>query len=499
MRSLVVGVGDWERGDEGAGLEVARRIADAGLAGVTAVCWEGAALDLLDAWTGYDRVVVVGAAVAGTEPGRLVRVTAEGPAADRAPQLAEVLRFADATGRRPGKVEVLGIGPAQAEAGAPLSRPVARATRALADRIRWALAHGAPLSVEDPTPWPSLPGAGTLAVWDVEAEIDPGAGVETAVARWEGADACLGFVTGEAAVRGALHASRDGRPRVVAVLDPHSAVYRTLRAHGVDLRCVSSDEPAALEAAIEDGVDQVWLASPAGVRCDVLDVARVARRAAGEGALTVVDVTDGLGVPLRPLSLGADLVVHAGAAALAGSTQLMGGFVAGDAETLRAVAAERDRTDAWLRLDAALRLRDGLRTWPLRAERRAANALAIARHLLRHPHVRDVRYPGLPGHPGREALPTCGVDGHGPTLTFALHGHDATADRDAAAERGDVEALLARLRWARRADGAGANSDGIATSAAIVVSGDDARLRLICGIEDVDDLLDDLEAALVAR
>ncbi len=496
MRSLVVGVGDWERGDEAAGLEVARRIADAGLEGVTAICWEGAALDLLESWAGYDRVVVVGVAVAGTEPGRLLTITADGADAEGAPRLAEALRFANATGRRPAKLDVLGIGPAQADPGTPLSRPVARATRALADRIRWALTHGAPLPLDDATPWPSLSGAGTWAVWSAEPDTPSLAAVETAVRRWEGADACLGFVTGEAAVRGALHASRGGRPRVVAVLDPFSAVQRTLEAHGVDVRNVPGDEPAALEAAIEDGVDQLWLASPAGGRCDVLDLARFARRAAGEGALTVVDVTDGRSVPLRPLSLGADLVVHAGVGALAGNAHVLGGFVAGDADALHGVEAERDRTESWMRVEAAGRLRDGLRSWPLRTERRSTNALGIARHLQRHSHVRDVRYPGLPGHPGRELAPTCGPYGHGPALTFALHGHTRSENGEGAGELADVEALLAHLNWARREEGP---SDGVATAAGVVSSGDDARVRLTCGIEDLDDLLDDLEAALLAH
>jgi hydrogenase maturation protease len=499
MRSLVVGVGDWERGDEAAGLEVARRIADAALEDVTAICWEGAALDLLEAWSGFDRVVVVGAAAPGTEPGRLLSIAADGPDADRAPRLAEALRFANATGRRPARLEVLGIGPAQTEAGAPLSRPVARAARTLAERIRWALTHGAPLPLDDATPWPSLPGAGTLAVWGPEVERGPQESVEMDVRRWEGADACLGFVTGEAAVRGALHASRGGRPRIVAVLDPSSVVLRTIKAHGVAVRCVPGDEPATVEAAIEDGVDQLWLCSPTGVRCDVLDLARLARRAAGEGALTVVDVTDGRSVPLRPLALGADLVVHAGVAALSGSTHVLGGFVAGDAEALRGVAAEREGTDAGMRTEAALRLRDGLRTWPLRAERRSANALAIARHLQRHPRVHDVRYPGLPNHPAREAVPTYGPYGHGPTLTFALHEDGGSANRDPVTDLGEAEAVLARLRWAHPEDGTRTISDGVATLAGTVLSGDDARLRLTCGIEDLDDLLDDLENALIAR
>jgi cystathionine beta-lyase/cystathionine gamma-synthase len=282
---------------------------------------------------------------------------------------------------------------------------------------------------------------------------------------------------------------------VVAVLDWHSVALRTLVAHGVQLRSVAADDATALEAAIDDGVDQLWITSPVGPNLRVFDVARLARRASGEGAVVVFDATGATAVPPHPLRVGADLVVHADVAALAGTgavgqaatgdQELRGGLVAGDAEMVARAVEERSRTDARMRTVTAERLLAGFRSHPLRAERRAANALALARFLKRHPRVRDVVYPGLPGHPDAARVPECGPARWGPMLTCTVDVPDDAAE------------VLGRLRWVRCGE-PDALSDGVVTLCANLGEGDGGgvRLRLTCGIEDADDLLDDLDAAL---
>lgn len=510
MRALVVGVGDWERGDEAAPLEVARRIAETAPDGVTAIGWEGSPLELVDRWAGYDRVVVIYAAAADLEVGGLTAGTpaATGDPLDPEPlnaDLARALALATGPQRVPPPLELvaIGVGPAaQRERGgaqdaAALSPAVARAVRQLGERIRAAIAAGVPVTL-DAVPSAGVPSDATSAAWAGLRPVDgPLGDLEEAVRRWERAGACAAFVTGEAAVRAALHATHGGTPRVVAVLDPHSVALRTLVAHGADLRSVAADDAAALEAAIDDGVDQLWITSPAGAHLRVLDVARLARRASGEGAIVVVDATGATAVPPHPLAMGADLVVHADVAALAGAGavgpaaaadhELRGGLVAGDAELVARTEAERAHTDAPMRPVTAARLLAGFRSLPLRAERRAANALALARYLKRHPRVRDVAYPGLPGHPDAARVPECGPARWGPTLA-------CTVDLPAG-----PEALLARLRWMRCGE-PDALSDGVVTLCAALGEGDGGgvRLRLTCGIEDADDLLDDLDAALGA-
>ncbi len=509
MRALVVGVGDWERGDEAAPLEVVRRVAETALAGVTAIGWEGSPLELLDRWAGYDRVVVVCAGDASVEPGalRAVTVAPGGQPLAPAPVHADLIRaLALATGPErvapPMEVVAIGVGPAVVGAGdaasssaTTLSPAVTRAVRQLSERIRGALARGLPVTL-DAMASTSVPSDATSAAWaGLRSLGGPVGNLEDAVRRWERADACAAFVTGEAAVRAALHATHGGAPRVVAVLDPDSVALRTLVAHGVTLRAVAADDAAALEAAIDDGVDQLWITTPAGPHLRVLDVARLARRASGEGAIVVFDATGAAAVPPHPLVLGADLVVYADVAALAGAgavgdpsasdQELRGGLVAGDADLNARTVQERTRTDVRMRPGTAERLLAGFRSLPLRAERRAANALALARYLKRHLRVRDVAYPGLPGHPDAGRVPECGPARWGPTLA-------CTVDLPEGAD-----AMFARLRWVRRG-ALDARSDGVVTLGAVLAEGDGGgvRLRLTCGIEDADDLLDDLDVAL---
>jgi cystathionine beta-lyase/cystathionine gamma-synthase len=514
MRTLVVGVGDWERGDEAAPLEVARRIADVAPDGVTAIAWEGSPLDLVDRWAGYDRVVIVCTSGAHLGLGQFgtVSVGEEGDGAAPAPLHADLVRaLALATGREriapPLEVVAIGVGAEAADArpvaaggagangAADLSPAVAHAVHQVSERIRTALARGVPVALEAPSVTPR-PSDATSAAWAGLRSMDgPVDDLEEAVRAWERGDACAAFVTGEAAVRAALHATHGTAPRVVAVLDPHSVALRTLVAHGVGLRTVAAYDAAALEAAIDDGVDQLWITSPVGPDLRVLDVARLAQRASGEGAVVVFDATGATAVPTHPLAHGADLVVHADVAALAGAGaighptaadhELRGGLVVGDAELVARAVLERSRTDTRMRAATAERLTAGFRSHPLRAERRAANALALARFLKRHPSVRDVAYPGLDGHPDAGRVPHSGPSRCGPTVTFTA---DLTAGTDA---------VYTRLRWVRCGE-PDARSDGVATLCASLgdAPGGGVRLRLTCGIEDAEDLLDDVDAAL---
>ncbi|MFN2322627.1 MAG: PLP-dependent transferase [Trueperaceae bacterium] len=509
MRALVVGVGDWERGDEAAPLEVARRIAETASDGVSAIGWEGSPLELVDRWAGYDRVVVVYAGETDLEVGGLSAVAwaTQGGALRPAPVDAELVRaLALASGPEriapPLELVAIGVGPSAhrehdgAHGGAAgMSPAVSRAVRWLSERLRTALAGGLALTL-DAMPSATVPSDATSAAWAGLRTADgPVGNLEDAIKCWEHADACAAFVTGEAAVRAVLHATHGDKPRVVAVLDWNSVALRTLVAHGTQLRSVAADDATALEAAIDDGVDQLWITSPVGPNLRVFDVARLARRASGEGAVVVFDATGATAVPPHPLRVGADLVVHADVAALAGAgavgiaaagdQELRGGLVAGDAELVARLVEERGRNDAQMRPGAAERLLAGFRSHPLRAERRAANALALARFLKRHPRVRDVVYPGLPGHPDAGRVPECGPTRWGPLLTCTVDVPDHATD------------VRGRLRWIRCGE-RDALSDGVVTLCTNLGEGDGGgvRLRLTCGIEDADDLLDDLDAAL---
>jgi cystathionine gamma-synthase len=201
----------------------------------------------------------------------------------------------------------------------------------------------------------------------------------------------------------------------------------------------------------------------------------------------VVDNTFATPLLQRPLELGAEVVVHSVTKFLAGHSDLvMGAVVTGNTDWEEALRRRRSLHGAVPGpLEAFLALR-GVRTLAVRLDRAQANAAELARRLAAHPGVSLVRYPGLAEHPGHE-LASQQMDGFGAMLSFEVHGGAPAADALCDAVRlcvhatslGGVETLLERRqRW----EGEEATPPGL--------------VRVSVGIEDVEDLWHDLEAAL---
>lgn len=243
-------------------------------------------------------------------------------------------------------------------------------------------------------------------------------------------------------------------------------------------------------AAVLPGTALVWAESPTNPMLEVADLPAIVAAAHEAGALVVVDNTFATPLGQRPLTFGADVVVHSVTKALAGhSDVVLGAAVTGD-------PALRARLDAYRRTHGAiagpwevwLALR-GLRTLALRVERAQANAQVLAERLAAHPDVVEVRYPGLPTDPGH-AVATRVLDGYGAIIGVRPAGGPDAADRVVAAVRlwvpatslGGVESMLERRRR-------------FATESATVP---EDLLRLSVGVEDVADLWRDLDGALRA-
>ncbi|TGO04288.1 trans-sulfuration enzyme family protein [Serinibacter arcticus] len=274
-------------------------------------------------------------------------------------------------------------------------------------------------------------------------------------------------------------AERSGvRPRLVDIADT-AAVRAAIRGDGADLGAADTG-PAAL----------VWLETPTNPMLEIADVAAISAAAHEVGAIVVVDNTFATPLLQRPLELGADVVVHSVTKYLAGHSDVILGAVVTRDENLLARVRQRRTTaggvagpfEAWL----ALR---GLRTLALRVERAQANAHELARRLQDHPAVLAVAYPGLPDHPQHE-LATNQMDGYGSILTLRVRGGAAAAARLTggvhlwlpATSLGGVESMVERRRrWPNEAP---------------TVPED--LLRVSVGIEDVEDLWDDLDQALRA-
>lgn len=250
-----------------------------------------------------------------------------------------------------------------------------------------------------------------------------------------------------------------------------------------------ADTDAVLAAA--EGADLVLLESPTNPMLEVADLPAILAGTRRLGVLSCVDSTFTTPLLQRPLAWGADIVVHSATKYLAGhSDVVLGAATVEDPELRQRLHAHRSRHGAipgpfetWL----ALR---GMRTLSLRVERAGANAAEIARRLRGAPGVRAVRYPGLTGDPGHERAAQQLRGGFGAIVGLEVDGDAAAADRVVEAMRlwvpatslGGVESLVERRR--RHPEEPHTVPESL--------------LRLSAGIENVEDLWEDLEQALDA-
>ena len=253
---------------------------------------------------------------------------------------------------------------------------------------------------------------------------------------------------------------------------------------GVEVRLVPTDD-AAIRAAIP-GASMVWLETPSNPELTVLDVPALADAAHADGALLVVDNTVATPLAQRPLELGADLSFCSGSKMLTGHSDLILGTVAARRPVhLEPVRAWRSRNGAipgpfevWL-------AHRSLATLDVRSQRQCANAQALAEALVAHPAVRDVRYPGLPDHPGH-ALAMRQMRGRcGPVVAFSV------ADAQTAQQFLSASALIVE---ATSFGGAHTTAERRARWCTDQVP--EGFIRLSAGLEDTADLVADLTGAL---
>ncbi|WP_432496483.1 trans-sulfuration enzyme family protein [Kineococcus gypseus] len=318
--------------------------------------------------------------------------------------------------------------------------------------------------------------------------------LEEALGALEGGGA-LTFASGMAAVAAALHLAPAGATVLVprgAYNGTHAllallAEQRRLRVHPVDVTDVAAVR-AGLAAV--GGPAVLWLESPTNPLLEVADLAALAAAGRERGALVVVDNTFATPLLQRPLDLGADVVVHAVTKYLSGHSDVLLGAVVTRSEDLRARLGRHRTLHGAIPgpMEAFLALR-GLRTLPLRLERSQRSAAELALRLRGHRAVARVRHPSLPDDPGHELARTQ-MRGFGAIVSVEVAGGATAADAVVGAvclwvpatSLGGVESLVERRR--RHAG----EPDVVPQQ----------LLRLSVGVEDLEDLWEDLSQALDA-
>jgi cystathionine gamma-synthase len=256
---------------------------------------------------------------------------------------------------------------------------------------------------------------------------------------------------------------------------------------------VDTSDLAAVKAALRPGRTRlVWLETPANPLWTVSDIAAVAELAHAAGARLAVDSTVATPVLSRPLTLGADLVMHSATKYLNGHSDLIAGALVTRAEddAWRRIKALRAENGAVLGSFEAWLLLRGMRTLVPRMSWACRSAQRIAEHFAAHRHVAEVLYPGLPSFAGHAAAKRQMQGGFGAMLSIRVQGGEAAAIATAA----NVEL------W-KRATSLGGVESLIEHRASVEGAGTPVPpdlLRLSVGIEDADELIADLDQALAA-
>ncbi|MCZ0735089.1 aminotransferase class V-fold PLP-dependent enzyme [Phreatobacter sp. AB_2022a] len=261
--------------------------------------------------------------------------------------------------------------------------------------------------------------------------------------------------------------------------------------YGYRTSFVDTADLAAVKAAIEPGKTKlVWLETPSNPLWTVSDIAAISEAAHAAGAVVAVDSTVATPVFTRPLALGADIVMHAATKYLNGHSDVVAGAL-----------VTREKNDLWARIrrvrsmhgqilgpfEAFLLMR-GMRTLHVRVEAQARAALKLAERLTGHPDVAEVLYPGLASHPQHALAARQMTGGFSGMLSIRVRAGEAAA----------VSAAARVALW-KRATSLGGVESLIEHRASIEGAGSPCPtdlLRLSVGLEDADDLFDDLDRAL---
>ena len=317
--------------------------------------------------------------------------------------------------------------------------------------------------------------------------------LERALATLEDGAAALAFSAGSAATLGVLHALSPG-DHVIAGTDVFYGTLILLKSlmsnWGLTYSLVNQQELSAVEKAMTPRTRLIWVETPSNPLLSVSDIAGIVAIAKKSNVLLVCDNTVATSMNQRPLQLGADITMHSVTKYISGHSDVLGGALifreAGALfEKIRAIQREGGSVpspfEAWLTLR-------GMQTFPYRMRAHCENAQKVAEFLSKHPKVEAVHYPGLPTHPGHQ-IAARQMSAFGGLMSIQVKGGQAEAFKVCGAVKifthatslGGTHSLIEHRRS---------------------VEGENSRspenlLRLSVGIEHPDDLIEDLDQALL--
>nr|WP_270182015.1 cystathionine gamma-synthase family protein [Alkalihalobacillus sp. CinArs1] len=324
---------------------------------------------------------------------------------------------------------------------------------------------------------------------------------EDKVKALEGAEAATSFSTGMAAISNTLATFLFPGDRIVSIKDTYGGTNKIftefLPMLNVDVMLCETGNHELIEEEVEKGCRILYLETPTNPTVKITDIKRMVKAAHRVGALVVVDNTFATPINQNPLEFGADLVIHSATKFLGGHADALGGVVCGNNNLVEKIYHYREINGATMDPMSAYLLLRGMKTLKLRVQKQCDNAMKVATYLTSQALVEEVYYPGLENHPGHEIAKQQMKD-YGGMFSFAVKGGVET-----------VKHLLPKLTFANRAANLGAVETTVGPSrttshvectpeerAAMGIP--EGLIRYSAGIEDVEDLIDDLEQAFQA-
>ena len=316
----------------------------------------------------------------------------------------------------------------------------------------------------------------------------------------ENAEAATSFASGMAAISNTLGTFLQSGDRVVSIKDSYGGTNvifnEFLPPLNIDVCLCETDDQEQIMSEITKGCQVLYLETPTNPTIKITDIKKLSAVAKKVGAIVVVDNTFATPINQNPLSLGADIVLHSASKYLGGHADALGGVICGSKELVEKVYHYREINGATLAPMDAYSLIRGMKTLKLRIERQNESAMKIAKYLQNHPIIEHVNYPGLENHPGHKIAKEQMHGGYGGMLSFAVKG-----DLDA------IKKFLPKLKYAHMAANLGCVETVVGpplTTSHVECSANERAaagipeglVRYSTGIEDVDDLINDLEQAL---
>lgn len=318
--------------------------------------------------------------------------------------------------------------------------------------------------------------------------------LEAVLAALEGGEGCAVFGSGMAASTAIMQTLEPGA-RILIPRDIYHGTRKLMTTYmvswGVEVTEVDMTDPGQVEEAVDSRTRLLWVESPSNPLLQIVDIRKLSRICKEHGLLLVVDNTWPSPINQQPLKLGADLVMHSTSKYIGGHSDLLGGAVIAArregvfekiADIQRSLGAVPSPNDCWLMLRS-------VRTLPYRMRAHNENAGIVARFLERHPSVKELFYPGLEHHPGHE-IAREQMYGFGGMISFRVDG-----DREATARVVQASRLIAPVTslggvestWEHRirTEGSGGSTP-------------EDLIRLSVGLENPDDLVEDIGQALSA-